>query len=42
LVDNGGTPTDPTDDDEIEFLGVDKESTGRTDNFCDAFVPAVS
>jgi hypothetical protein len=39
LVDDAGTPGDPTDDEFLEFLGVVKESTGRTDDFCEAAVP---
>jgi hypothetical protein len=39
LVDHGGTPTDPEDDEFLEFLGVVKESTGRTDDFCEFAVP---
>ena len=39
LIDDGGTPTDPFDDEFLEFLGVVKESTGRSDDFCDAAVP---
>jgi hypothetical protein len=39
LIDHGGTPTDPSDDQFLEFLGVVKGSTGRNDltdeNFCD-------
>jgi hypothetical protein len=39
LIDHGGTPTDPSDDEELEFLGVVKDLTGRTDtegrDFCD-------
>lgn len=42
LIDNGGTPTDPSDDDFIEELEVVKESTGRTDDFCAAIVPALT
>ncbi len=42
LVDNGGTPSDPSDDEFLKFLGVVKESTGRTDDFCAAVVPAIS
>jgi hypothetical protein len=36
LIDNAGTPTDPFDDEFLEFLGVVKESTGRNDlgDFC--------
>jgi hypothetical protein len=39
LIDHGGTPTDPSDDEFLEFLGVVKESTGRSDDFCEAAVP---
>ena len=37
LIDNAGTPTDPFDDEFLEFVGVVKESTGRNDlgDFCD-------
>jgi hypothetical protein len=42
LVDHGGTPTDPSDDEFLAFLGIVKESTGRTDDFCAAVVPALS
>jgi hypothetical protein len=41
LIDHGGTPAEPADDTFIEFLGVVKESTGRTDDFCAAVVPAL-
>jgi hypothetical protein len=41
LVDNGGTPTDPSDDGELEFVRVVKESTGRTEDFCAAAVPVL-
>lgn len=41
VVDHGGTPNDPTDDTEISFEVV-KESTGRTDDFCEVTVPALS
>lgn len=38
LVDHAGTPTDPTDDEVVEFLGIVKGSTGRNDtegrDFC--------
>jgi hypothetical protein len=38
LIDHGGTPTDPSDDEELEFLGIVKGSTGRNDlqgrDFC--------
>lgn len=41
LVDHGGTPSDPTDDEFIADLGIIKESTGRNDlegrDFCDDF-----
>lgn len=42
LVDHAGTPTDPSDDTFLEFLGVVKESTGRTDDYCAAAVPALT
>jgi hypothetical protein len=37
LIDNAGTPTDPFDDEFLEFVGVVKESTGRNDTgeFCE-------
>ena len=41
LIDHGGTPTDPADDVFIEFVRVVKDSTGRTDDFCAAVVPAL-
>jgi hypothetical protein len=41
-VDHGGTPTDPSDDEEIEdSFRLVKESTGRTDDFCAAVVPVL-
>jgi hypothetical protein len=40
VVDDGGTPDDPFDDEEISFRIV-KESTGRSDDFCEAAVPAL-
>ena len=39
LFDHGGTPVDPSDDEFLEFLGVVKESTGRTDDLCEAALP---
>ena len=42
LVDHGGTPTDPSDDEFLEFLGEVKGSTGRSDDFCEAAVPALT
>ncbi|HEX6236069.1 MAG TPA: hypothetical protein VFZ68_02685 [Acidimicrobiales bacterium] len=42
LIDHNGTPDDPTDDEVLAFLGVVKESTGRTDDFCAAVVPALT
>ena len=39
LLDHGGTPTDPDDDEFLEFLGDVKGSTGRTDDFCEAALP---
>jgi hypothetical protein len=41
LIDNGGTPSDPSDDEELEFLGIVKGPTGRTDDFCAAVVPVL-
>ena len=39
LIDANGTPTDPSDDEFIEDLGIVKESTGRNDtqgrDFCE-------
>jgi hypothetical protein len=42
LIDHGGTPMNYTDDEFLEFLGLVKESTGRTDDFCAAVVPAIT
>ena len=42
LVDHGGTPTDPSDDDFLADLGVVKDSTGRSDDRCEAAVAALS
>jgi len=42
LIDHGGTPTDPSDDEFLEFLGVVKESTGRSDDFCEVAVPLLT
>ena len=42
IVDHGGTPSDPDDDVFLEDLGLVKGSTGRTDDFCEAAVPALS
>jgi hypothetical protein len=41
VVDHGGTPNDPSDDEVLDFRIV-KESTGRSDDFCEAAVPALS
>jgi hypothetical protein len=37
LIDHAGTPTDPSDDEFLRFLGVIKEQTGRNDfgDFCE-------
>ena len=40
LIDDAGTPSDPSDD-TVTRLGVVKGSTGRTDSVCDAAVPAL-
>jgi len=42
LIDVAGTPSDPSDDEFLAFLGVVKGSTGRSDDFCAAAVPALS
>ena len=42
LIDHGGTPTDPEDGKFLEFLGVVKGSTGRSDDFCAAVVQALA
>ena len=42
LIDHGGTPNDPSDDEFLADLGVVKGSTGRSDDFCKAAVPALS
>jgi len=42
LIDHGGTPNDPSDDEVLADLGVVKGSTGRSDDFCEAAVPALS
>ena len=42
LVDHAGTPSDPSDDVVIEDLGIIKGSTGRSDDFCAAVVPALT
>ena len=41
LIDHGGTPTDPSDDEFVEFLGEVKGSTGRNDDYCAAAVPVL-
>ena len=41
LIDNNGTPQDPSDDEFLEFIQEIKGSTGRTDDFCAAAVPAL-
>jgi hypothetical protein len=42
LFDDGGTPDDPFDDEFLADLGLVKGSTGRSDDFCEAAVPALS
>ena len=42
IIDENGTPTDPTDDQVIDSLGLIKGSTGRSDDFCAAAVAALS
>jgi hypothetical protein len=41
LVDHGGTPNNP-DDDELPDFRIVKDSTGRSDDFCAAAVSALS
>jgi hypothetical protein len=41
LIDHNGTPGDPSDDVELAFTLV-KESTGRSDDACQAAVPALT
>jgi hypothetical protein len=41
VVDHGGTPTDPSDD-VLLAQEIVKESTGRTDDFCETVVPALT
>jgi len=41
IIDHGGTPNDPSDD-EVLSEELVKGSTGRTDDFCEAVVPALS
>jgi hypothetical protein len=41
LIDHGGTPNDPSDD-VILAEELVKDSTGRSDDFCEAAVPALS
>jgi hypothetical protein len=41
LVSDAGTPDDFSDDEFLEFLGVVRESTGRSDDFCEAVLPAL-
>ena len=42
LIDHNGTPTDRSDVEIIGFVRVVWESTGRTDDFCAAAVPALT
>ena len=42
LVDHGGTPTDPSDDVVLVPARAGERSTGRSDDFCEAAVPALS
>jgi hypothetical protein len=41
LIDHGGTPNDPSDD-EVLSEELVKGSTGRSDDFCEAAVPALT
>ena len=42
LVDNGGTPTDPEDDEFLEDLGLVRDESGPQPDFCEAVVPALT
>lgn len=42
LIDHGGTPSDPFDDEVIAELGTVKEPTGRNGDFCATVVPALT
>ena len=42
LIDHGGTPSDPSDDEFIAELGTVKEPTGRNGDFCATIVPALT
>ena len=42
LTDHGGTPDDPSVDDVLLDDAVVKESTGRSDDACEAAVPALT
>ena len=42
LIDNNGTPQDPSDDEFLEDLGLVFGSTGRNDDFCQAVVPVLT
>ena len=41
VVAHGGTPNDPSDDEELA-LRVVRDSSGRSDDFCSAVVPALT
>jgi len=41
LIDHGGTPTDPDDDEVIAFLGVVKKGTGLNPDFCETIVGTI-
>lgn len=41
LIDYGDDIADPSDDTFLTFLGLVKESTGRSDDFCEAVLPIV-
>ncbi len=42
LIDHGGTPSDPSDDEFIAELGTVKQPTGRNGDFCGTVVPALT
>lgn len=41
LISDEGTPDAYSDDEFLELLGVVRESTGRSDDFCEAVLPAL-
>jgi hypothetical protein len=42
LLDDNGTPEDPFDDEFLDFVSLDKDSTGRNDDPCEVLVPVLA